>query len=253
MDLPSVSILTPVWNRRKFLPLMIENVKHMMYPKDKLEWVILDSCSWKGEPSEPLMSDAEVKKYQKELGVKIVYEYRKEALSIGKKRNILVKKASHNYCINLDSDDIYFPSYVMYNIKTLIDNKKQCSGSPQMIFIYPNCDYKITGIECKAIRQIHEGTMCYTKKHWKRMNGYASSSQGEGAGMVDGCNEKFFIKTDISKCMICVCHDDNTIDKKDFLKDELLVEGVEIDKIPHIKTLKDIFQPEPFASAKAAS
>ena len=53
--------------------------------------------------------------------------------------------------------------------------------------------------------------------------------------------------------MICVCHDDNTIDKKDFLRDELLVEGVEIDKLPHIKTLKDIFQPEPFASAKVAS
>ena len=164
MDLPSVSILTPVLNRRKFLPLMIENVKHMIYPKDKLEWVILDSCSWKGEPSEPLMSDAEIKKYQKELGVKIVYEYRKEALSIVKKRNILVKKASHNYCINLNFDDIYFPSYVMSKLRALIYNKKQGRGSPQNIFLYPKCESKFQGIECTALRQINEGMRWYTEK-----------------------------------------------------------------------------------------
>ena len=43
MDLPSVSILTPIYDRNKFLPLMIMNMEMINYPKDNLEWVILDS------------------------------------------------------------------------------------------------------------------------------------------------------------------------------------------------------------------
>ncbi len=42
MELPNVSILTPTWNRRKFLPLMIYNIQNFEYDKNKLEWVIYD-------------------------------------------------------------------------------------------------------------------------------------------------------------------------------------------------------------------
>ena len=38
-DLPRVSILTPTYDRKRFLPLMIENLKNMVYPKEKLEYL----------------------------------------------------------------------------------------------------------------------------------------------------------------------------------------------------------------------
>ena len=41
--LPTVSVLTPVYNRNKWLPLMIANVCHFDYDKNKLEWFILDN------------------------------------------------------------------------------------------------------------------------------------------------------------------------------------------------------------------
>ena len=40
---PKVSILTPLYNRNKWLPLMMANVCHFNYDKKKLEWFILDS------------------------------------------------------------------------------------------------------------------------------------------------------------------------------------------------------------------
>ena len=43
MEYPSISILTPTFNRTKWLPLMINNLERLDYPKDKLEWVILDT------------------------------------------------------------------------------------------------------------------------------------------------------------------------------------------------------------------
>jgi glycosyltransferase involved in cell wall biosynthesis len=240
--LPEVSILTPVYDRKRFLPLMICNMIHLRYPKNKLEWVILDSWSKDGEAGEPLFkSEEEIRHYSRVISINIKYIYRKEALSIGKKRNMLVKEARHKYCINMDSDDIYLQDYILYSVNELIKNKKQCCGSPQMLFLYPNDNNKVTGINCPALRQIHEASMCFTKKHHKRMGGFTSSSQGEGAKMVDGCNPDFFIKTDISKCMICVCHNNNTVDKGDFNRDDITINDVALDQLPQMKVIAEIF------------
>jgi hypothetical protein len=216
----------------------------MNYPKEKLEWIILDSWSKDGKIADRLFkSEEEIRHYSRITGVNIRYEYRHDAMSIGEKRNLLVKLSTHKYCINMDSDDIYLPDYILYSIRTLLKEKKECVGSPEMLFIFPNDNYKITGIRCEAMRQIHEGTMCHTKKHWKRMGGYSKSSQGEGASMIDGCSEKIFYKTDISKCMLCVCHDANTVDKTPFNKDELKIEA-DIENLPQMKVLKEIFKTE---------
>lgn len=241
MDLPQVSILTPVYDRKQFLHLMITNLIHFRYPKDKLEWVVLDSWSKDGKIKERLFkSQEEINHYSKVIGFPIKYSYKNEALSIGMKRNILVKQARYNYCINMDSDDIYLPDYILYSVRELIKNKKDCCGSPQMLFLYPYDNFKVTGISCPALRQIHEATMCHTKKHHKRMGGYDVSSRGEGAKMVDGCNEKVFLKTDIEKCMICVCHQGNTINKDRFNDDKMVIPDVKLDSIPHFGVLKKI-------------
>jgi len=242
-DLPCCSILTPVFDRKRFLPLMISNMIHIQYPKNNLEWVILDSWSKDGKVSERLFkSEEEIKHYSRVIGIPIKYSYRAEALDIGTKRNLLVKHSQHKYCINMDSDDIYFPHYILYSIRTMLQHKKECAGSPQMLFLFPNDKYRLTGIHCPAMRQIHEASMCFTKKHHKRMGGFRKSSQGEGSQMVDGCNEKFFIKTDITKCMICLCHENNTVKKDRFNEDDILVKDVSLDRIPQMKIVREMFK-----------
>jgi hypothetical protein len=79
---------------------------------------------------------------------------------------------------------------------------------------------KYYAISCSALRQVHEAAMCYTKKHWKAMGGFESSSQGEGAAMIDYMNENNIANLPIEKLMICVVHNENTIDKEKFLKDK---------------------------------
>ena len=41
-ELPFVSICTPTFNRRPFIPFMIKCFQHQTYPKDKMEWIIID-------------------------------------------------------------------------------------------------------------------------------------------------------------------------------------------------------------------
>ena len=73
------------------------------------------------------------------------------------------------------------------------------------------------------------------------MGGYSNSSQGEGCKIIDGCSDKLFEKTDIRHCMICVCGDHNTVDKKQFNTDRNSLGDVTIEQIPHFNILKDIF------------
>lgn len=41
-ELPSVSILTPTYNRKIFKNLMLRNWEIIEYPRNKLEWIIVD-------------------------------------------------------------------------------------------------------------------------------------------------------------------------------------------------------------------
>ena len=41
-DLPSVSIITPTYNRRKLFYMAIRNFENFNYPPEKLEWIIID-------------------------------------------------------------------------------------------------------------------------------------------------------------------------------------------------------------------
>ena len=216
--LPYVSILTPTWKRSNFKPLIIYNLKHMDYPKDKLEQVIIDDVP--DIADKLFLTDRDKIDYEKEIGIKVRYYYKPQRhLSIGEKRNMLVKHAKHKILICMDDDDIYIPTYIRYSINGLLSDKKiGIVCSPQMLFVFPYQDYKLTGIECPSKRQGHEATMCFTIKHFRSMGGFVTKGVGEGAKMVD-FNEKRCLKTQCEHCMICVCHDKNTVDKDRFSKD----------------------------------
>ena len=41
-DLPFVSVCTPTFNRRPFIPYLIDCFMKQDYPKDRMEWIIVD-------------------------------------------------------------------------------------------------------------------------------------------------------------------------------------------------------------------
>ena len=229
MEIPRISILTPTYDRKKFLPLMICNIENFDYPKELITWEILDSFSFKGKRAEKLFkSENEIKALEKQLNIKIKYKYVEKTMSIGQKRNYLSKHSTEKIMINMDSDDIYLPTYLIYSTHLLKTNNANLTGSNSMLFYDGS---KFYAIQCEAKRQIHEATMCYTKKHWKSSNGYSNSSQGEGAGMIDNFNENKIINGEIIHMMICVVHNNNTIDKNKFLTDKMIFE-INKDEIP---------------------
>lgn len=226
-DLPKVSILIPTYNRRHFLPLIMTNLYCQSYPKNKLEVVIVD------DGKDPLfLNNDEVQLVSQKVGIPINYvRDTRRHYGIGEKRNLCVKHAKNKTLINMDDDDIYFPDYIKYSVEVLKNGNYGLVGSPEMLFLYPHHNWKVSGIRCEAKRQIHEATMCFTKKHFNSMGGFVKKGNGEGSKLVDW-NDKKCCKTEVNKCMICVAHKNNSVDKEMFkdkdiqgefgLSDELL-------------------------------
>ena len=210
MKYPTVSILTPTYNRKNFIELCIFNLKNQTYPLDKLEWFLLDD-------SEESYSKGELEYIKKSIfPIKFKYIYEKKKQEIGTKRNKLVKNSTYKTCIMMDDDDIYQPTYVKTSIDTMINNNKKCVGSNQMIFYFKDKpDKRLTIIRCQAKRQIHEATMCFTKKYFNSMNGFKRNSQGEGVGLID-FNDKNVENIPIDNLMICVAHKGQTLSKDPF-------------------------------------
>ena len=206
-DLPCVSIVTPTYNRRDYFYIAIDNFYSQTYPKEKLEWVIIDD----GEDSIEDLIPKDDKR--------IKYVRLKKKLILGDKRNLLVKTASHKYIAHMDDDDIHFPDSVENRIRFLLSKKKdniQCVGSQDMVMYFVKI-YKFRYLSCPAVHQIHEGTMAYTKKYWKSTGFKKTKSVGEGADFLFN-KEHMTCHFTCAKIMIMLAHCQNTFNKDLFLK-----------------------------------
>ena len=233
-EYPPISILTPTWNRPQFLNLAVFNVQMYNYDKNKLEWVIVDD-----HPTRPFIKDQstydQVQQAIHPVKLKYIRDTKKH-MTIGEKRNRLVKEAKYPTIAFQDDDDIYMPSYLKYSYDTMRQNKVGLVGSPEMLFVFPKQNFQMSYIKCPAKRQAHEATFMTTKKYIRSMGGFPKSSQGEGAKLID-FSEKRCAKTDIRKVMICVCHDSNTCKKERFLENKI---NGKLNKV-YYRILSDIF------------
>ena len=236
-DYPKMTILTPIYNRTKWLKLMIANLVTFDYDKELLTWYILDSKD--GDQDVRLFNNKEEEDSVRRAihPITLKYEYRPRKMTIAEKRNHLVKNSPTNWWANMDSDDVYMEQFLKYSYDLAKKEKVQLVGSPEMIFIYPHYDFKITAIRCESLRQIHEATMIGTKKYVKSMSGFTKKDKkGEGASLVDG-NEKNVRKSECANCMICVCHNKNTCSKEIFKEtnvQEVKMEGLKVDVLKEI-------------------
>jgi len=225
MDYPKISIITPIFERNKFKRLIISNLLNLDYPLEKLEYIIDDD----GKEERFINNNDELNEFKDAIyPIQFIYKHYQKKREIGVKRNNLVKLATNKLIAQMDSDDYMMSSWLKYGIDTMQKDKLQLVGTNQMIFLFPNDDWKMTAIQCGEKRMIHEAGMIFTKKHWKAMGGFQKSSQGEGTNMIDGMNPKTIGLLDCNKVIICICHQNNTIDKSRFFKQKDLGGGSQL-------------------------
>lgn len=110
-DLPMVSIVTVTHNRKHIFPMAIRNWQLIDYPKDKLEWIIVDDGDDDHRLTHLLPKSKQIKYHRLQTTGR---------LSIGQKRNYGVENATHEYIVFMDDDDYYYPLSVYARIGLLL-------------------------------------------------------------------------------------------------------------------------------------
>jgi hypothetical protein len=161
-ELPKVSIITPTYNRRKIFTMALRNFENFIYPKDKIEWIIVDDSKENDEIDETvrdmLPRDKRIKYIHMESG--------EEPMTIAMKRNIAVSNSSNPYIVHMDDDDYYPPESIIARIKILLKYKDiECVGST-LIGTY-NILLNQSSMSSDGPISLSEASMAYTRKFWE--------------------------------------------------------------------------------------
>jgi glycosyltransferase involved in cell wall biosynthesis len=228
-DLPFVSICTPTFNRRPFIPYLIKCFDNQDYPKEKMEWIIIDDGT---DKIEDLVKDHS----------QIKYFYYEKKMPLGKKRNLLHEKSKGEILVYMDDDDYYPPTRVSHAVKKLLsDDDVLCAGSSRLFIYYDHID-KIYQFGPYGKNHATAGTFAFKRK-------LLDSSYYDN----DAClaEEKVFLKDytvpfiqlDPEHVILVFSHIHNTFDKKKLLEniDNKFVKQINNFSISQLIPDKDLY------------
>jgi glycosyltransferase involved in cell wall biosynthesis len=202
---PFVSILTPTYNRRKFIPAAIRCFDLQTYPKDKMEWLILDDGTDSVEDLfKPLM----------EKNKNIRYIRNEEKLLIGKKRNMLQAAAKGKYLIWMDDDDYYPPERVSYAVQCFRSRGSKApllAGSTECYLYFADIK-KIYKFGPYGPNHATNGTMVVHKDYASTHRYNETLTHAEEKEYLEDYKNPM-IQLDPRKVLLVMCHTQNTFDK----------------------------------------
>jgi glycosyltransferase involved in cell wall biosynthesis len=197
---PFVSICTPTFNRRPFIPIIIKCFENQTYPKDKMEWIIVDDGT---DKIEDLVSHIPQVKY---------FKYDKK-LSLGMKRNITNEKAKGDIIIYMDDDDYYPPDRVSHAVDTLRKNPKAlCAGSSAM-YIYFKHINKMYQFGPYGPNHATAATFAFRKELLLKTKFDETASLAEEKKFLKDYTIPF-VQLDPTKSILVFSHNHNSFDKK---------------------------------------
>ena len=152
--LPTVTVVTPTYNRHNNFEIAIRNYKNFNYPRDKLKWIILDDS-----PDDSLKN-----MLPNDDTIRYIHHNVKE--TIGAKRNRLASECKTDVICHMDDDDYYYPDSVKIRVVSMIAYKKPVCGC-----IEYNCynivdDTQFIARGKEELMNTGEAALCYLKSYW---------------------------------------------------------------------------------------
>jgi len=204
-----VSVITPTYQRRPFIPALIQIYQQQTYPKEKMEWIILDDGRDKVE---------DVFKEAAKTIPNVRYIYHPEKLRIGEKRNRLNQEAKGKIIIAMDDDDYYPPQRVQSVVDAFANHPTiDLAGSSTMLLYYLDTK-KIYSIGPYGPNHATNGTMAFRKRYADRHTYDNFVTKGEEVSFLEQYRHPM-IQLDTLSSILVICHTDNTVDKTKLRKE----------------------------------
>jgi glycosyltransferase involved in cell wall biosynthesis len=207
-----VSVVTPTYNRRQFIPALITIYNNQTYPKDKMEWIIIDDGR---DKVKDLFEEAS--KYIPN----IKYIAKDEKMRLGAKRNALNAEARGKIIVAMDDDDFYPPDRVQSVVEAFDKNPKIDLAGSSIMNLYYIDSGKIFRVGPYHKNHATNGTMAWRKKYSDTHKYDEYVTKAEETSFLDRYQNPM-IQIDHLKTILVICHTDNTVDKSQFRDRNLL-------------------------------
>jgi hypothetical protein len=167
-DCPPISIITLTYNRPKFIENACLNLLSSDYPRDKIEWVVVDDSDPTQSPSNRILQFAE--KFAP--GV-VTYVPLVKKKSIGYKRNLAVERAKHNILVMMDDDDHYPITSFRRRVAYLLKARKRydcavCTTIAMYSLTKGTSAVNVPPYTLSLGERSSEASMVFTRDFWNR-------------------------------------------------------------------------------------
>ena len=205
---PFVSVCTPTFNRRPFIPIMFQCFLNQNYPKDRMEWIIVDDGT---DSIADLVSAS---------GISQIRYFREEKkMALGEKRNYMHSKVKGTIIVYMDDDDYYPPERVSHAVDTLDANRDALCVGASEIYIYFKHIQQMWQSGPYGPNHATAGTFAFRTELLK------TSRYEDRAALAE---EKLFLKNytvpfaqlDPLKTILVFSHEHNTFDKRKLLENQ---------------------------------
>ena len=205
---PFVSVCTPTFNRRPFIPIMFQCFLNQDYPKDRMEWIIVDD----GTDS--------IKDLIDKSGIQQIKYFRQDKkMSLGEKRNYMHSKAKGSIIVYMDDDDYYPIERVSHAVDRLMNNKDALCAGASEIYIYFKHIKKMYQSGPYGPNHSTAGTFAFKVELLKHTSYENHAALAEEKHFLKDYTVPF-VQLDPLKTILVFSHEHNTFDKRKLLENQ---------------------------------
>ena len=203
---PMVSVCTPTFNRRPFIQTMFELFRNQTYPKNRMEWIIVDDGTDK------------IRDLVEQSGIsQIQYVELPRKISLGEKRNYMHTFCKGSIIVYWDDDDYYPPERVSHAVDRLTENKDaMCAGSSELYVFFKHINKMV---QCGPYGPSHAtaGTFAFRKELLNTCKYDDHAALAEEKAFLKNYTIPF-VQLDPMKSILVFSHEHNTFDKRKLLE-----------------------------------
>ena len=205
---PFVSVCTPTFNRRPFIPIMFECFRNQEYSKSKIEWIIVDDGT---DKIEDLIQSSNIPQ--------IKYFKIDEKMSLGKKRNYMHSLVSpqSKFIIYMDDDDYYPPERISHAVEMLQKFPQALCAGASELYIYFKHIHQMYQMGPYNANHATAGTFAFRRELLEVTKYNDNAELAEEREFLKEYTIPF-IQLDPLKTILVFSHIHNTFDKKRLLE-----------------------------------
>jgi glycosyltransferase involved in cell wall biosynthesis len=205
-ELPFVSVCTPTFNRRPFIPNMFQCFLNQDYPKHRIEWIIVDDGT---DKIEDLIEQSNI--------TQIRYFKVDKKMTLGAKRNYMHKFVRGSIVVYMDDDDYYPPERISHAVERLTSNPQALCAGASEIYIYFKHISQMIQAGPYGPNHATAGTFAFKSELLKITSYEEKAAVAEERAFLKDYSIPF-VQLDSMKTILVFSHEHNTFDKRKMLK-----------------------------------